>query len=114
MLGAGFSFMQDGGRAKWEVWPKRKRCGTREAAHVVDNCHEIPLRNTKRMPVRQARSEMRGRPPFGRGGGTGKSGSIRSHNASGNSTAAINRRRYCAHTEGVYAVIEPVLLQALN
>jgi len=54
----------------------------------------LPIK-TNRIPVRQARSGTRGRPPFGRGGGTGKSGSIRFHNASGSSTAAITRRRYC-------------------
>jgi hypothetical protein len=41
------------------------------------------------MPVRQARSETRGRPPFGRWGGIGKNGSTRSHNGSGNSATAI-------------------------
>ena len=40
-------------------------------------CHGMPLRSTKRMPVRHARSGTRGRPPFGRGGGTGSSGAIR-------------------------------------
>jgi len=56
-------------------------------------CHGIPLRSTKRMPVTHARSGTRGRPPFGRGGEGGRSGSIRFHSASGNSTAAIKRRR---------------------
>ncbi len=41
------------------------------------------------MPVRHARSEMRGRPPFGRRGVVGKNGSTRSHNGSGSSAAAI-------------------------
>jgi hypothetical protein len=41
------------------------------------------------MPVRHARSEMRGRPPFGRHGVVGKNGSTRSHNGSGSSAAAI-------------------------
>ena len=41
------------------------------------------------MPVRHARSETRGRPPFGRRGGVGKNGSTRSHNGSGSSAAAI-------------------------
>ena len=41
------------------------------------------------MPVRHARSETRGRPPFGRRGGIGKNGSTRSHNGSGSSAAAI-------------------------
>jgi hypothetical protein len=56
-------------------------------------CHGIPLRSTKTMPVRHARSGTRGRPPFGRGGEGGRSGSMRFHSASGNSTSAINRRR---------------------
>jgi hypothetical protein len=33
-------------------------------------CHRIPLRRMNKIPVRHARSETRGRPPFGRGGGT--------------------------------------------
>jgi hypothetical protein len=41
------------------------------------------------MPVRHARSETRGRPPFGRRGGVGKNGSTTSHNGSGSSAAAI-------------------------
>ncbi len=35
-------------------------------------CQGMPLRRTNRMPVRHARSETRGRPPVGRGGGVGK------------------------------------------
>jgi hypothetical protein len=42
-----------------------------------------------KMPVRHARSEMRGRPPFGRRGVVGKNGSTGSHNGSGSSAAAI-------------------------
>jgi hypothetical protein len=45
-------------------------------------CQGMPLRRTNRMPVRHARSETRGRPPFGRRGGVGKNGSTRSHNGS--------------------------------
>jgi hypothetical protein len=52
-------------------------------------CQGMPLRRTKRMPVRHARSETRGRPPFGRQSGAGKNGSTRSHNGSGSSAAAI-------------------------
>jgi hypothetical protein len=51
--------------------------------------HGIPLRNTKRMPVRQARSGTRGRPPVSRGGKAGRRGSMRSHSAPGNSMPAI-------------------------
>jgi hypothetical protein len=43
-------------------------------------CQGMPLRRTKTMPVRHARSETRGRPPLGRRGRIGKSGSTRSHN----------------------------------
>ena len=53
-------------------------------------CHGIPLRSTKRIPVRQARSGLRGLPPFGRGDGTGRRGSMRSRSVSGSSTAAIS------------------------
>jgi hypothetical protein len=73
-----------------------------------------PLPSTKRMPVRQARSRARGRPPFGRGGEANRSGSMRLHNASGNCTAAINRRGYGVKTEDVYAVIMRGLLRVLN
>jgi hypothetical protein len=52
-------------------------------------CQGIPLRSTKTMPVRHARSETRGRPPLGRIDGIGRNGSTRSHNASGSSAAAI-------------------------
>src|SRR5262249_49274765 len=41
-------------------------------------CHGMPLRRTKTMPVRHARSETRGRPSFGRLDGIGKNGSTRS------------------------------------
>ena len=46
-------------------------------------------RRTNRIPVRHARSETRGRSPFGRRCGAGKNGSTRSHNGTGSSTAAI-------------------------
>ena len=62
------------------------------------------------MPVRQARSETRGRPPFGRLGGAGKNGSTRSHNGSGSSAAAIPRSRYFADEDQV----SEVLLRALR
>jgi hypothetical protein len=59
-------------------------------------CHGIPLRSTNRIPVRRARSETRGRPPFGRGGRAGRSGAMSPHNGSGNDTAAIHCGRYRA------------------
>jgi hypothetical protein len=52
-------------------------------------CQEMPVRRRKTMPVRHARSETPGRPPFGRRGGIGKNSSTRSHNGSGSSTVAI-------------------------
>jgi hypothetical protein len=51
----------------------------------------IPLRSTKIMPARQARSVRRGRPPCGLGRGIGRNGSIERHKASGTSAAAMSR-----------------------
>ena len=75
------------------------RCQSRtRRQHVIpdpqpSSCGSIwqgmPLRRTNQMPMRHARSETRGRPPFGRFGGVGKNGSTRSHNGSGSSAAAI-------------------------
>ena len=42
----------------------------------------VPVLKMNRMPVNVARSEIGGRPPLGRGGRTGKSGSITAHNSS--------------------------------
>jgi hypothetical protein len=74
--------------------------------------HGMPLQSTKRMSVRQARSEIRGRLPFGRGRETGKRGSIRSHNASESSAAAIESRTLL-RPECVYARIAPQLYYTL-
>ena len=41
--------------------------------------HGTPLLRTKIMPVRAARSAIRGRPPFGCGGGAGIAGAIAAH-----------------------------------
>ena len=41
------------------------------------------------MPVRQARSHTRGRPPCGFGSEAGRSGSIKPHNISGTSASAM-------------------------
>lgn len=51
----------------------------------------IPLRSTKMMPARQARSDRRGRPPCGFGGEVGRSGSMRLQSVSGTSVAAMKR-----------------------
>ena len=45
--------------------------------------HGIPVFRTKWMPVRQARSAMRGRPPLGLGGSGGSIGSIQVQRSSG-------------------------------
>lgn len=42
----------------------------------------MPLRRTNRIPVRAARSDTRGRPPFGRGFSEGNKGAICSHSLS--------------------------------
>ena len=46
------------------------------------------------IPVSAARSDTRGRPPFGFGGSGGISGAIRAHNASGNSSFAMATPRH--------------------
>jgi hypothetical protein len=51
----------------------------------------MPLRSTKRMPLRQPRSGNRGLPPVGLGSGCGRRGSIRSYKPSGISSAAWQR-----------------------
>ena len=51
--------------------------------------HCKPALSTNTMPVRAARSGIRGRPPFGLGGSGGKSGPITSHNSSGTNAFAI-------------------------
>lgn len=52
--------------------------------------HGIPLFKTNRMPVKAARFDARGRPPFGFGGSAGSSGSITAHNSSLTSGCAIS------------------------
>jgi hypothetical protein len=63
----------------------------------ISHCN--PDLSTNIMPVRAARSGIRGRPPFGLGGSGGKSGSITSHNSSAISIFAIPNftisRRFC-------------------
>jgi hypothetical protein len=49
-----------------------------------------------------------------RAGRTGRIGSTKSHSASCSRTAAANRRRYCAHTEAVDAVIMWFCYEALT
>jgi hypothetical protein len=44
--------------------------------------HWMPVLRTKMMPVRQARSGTRGRPPLGLGGSAGSSGETSAHNSS--------------------------------
>jgi len=73
-------------------------------------CQGMPLRRTKTMPVRHARSETRGRPPCGRRGRIGKKGSTRSHKRSGSNAAAIRRSRYFGDEDQV----REVLLRALR
>lgn len=51
--------------------------------------HGVPVLSTNRIPVRQARSGTRGRPPLGLGGSGGICGSMRSHSSSVSSGLAI-------------------------
>jgi len=105
--------------AKWMRSHMPARCQSRRRRqHVIPDphpsscgsmCQGMPLRRTNRMPVRHARSETRGRPPFGRRGGVGKNGSTTSHNGSGSSAAAIH-----AHTTSPTRFVWDVLLRALR
>ena len=52
-------------------------------------CQGQPVLSTNRMPVSAARSETRGRPPFGLGGSAGSSGAMRVQRPSGRSGALI-------------------------
>ncbi len=51
--------------------------------------HGVPVFSTKRIPVKQARSEIRGRPPLGLGGSGGICDFICSHSSSVSSGFAI-------------------------
>jgi hypothetical protein len=53
----------------------------------------IPLRRTNTMPLRQARSGTRGRPPFSPGFAGDKRGSIKSHKPSGTKSATTMHLR---------------------
>lgn len=59
----------------------------------------MPLRRTKRMPVKAARSDTRGRPPFGFGFSGGNKGAINSHSLSSTSgrilRPTITRTLFC-------------------
>jgi hypothetical protein len=99
--------------------PNAPRCQSRRRRqHVIPDphpssggsiCQGMPLRRTKTMPVRHARSETRGRPPCGRRGRIGKKGSTRSHNRSGSNATAIRRSRYFADEDQVREVLARLL-----
>ena len=55
--------------------------------------HGRPERSTNRMPVSAARSDLRGRPPFGLAVSGGSSGAISAHRPSGRSGLAISPQR---------------------
>ncbi len=57
------------------------------------NSHGVPERSTNRIPVSAARSEIRGRPPFGLARSGGSSGAISAHRPSGRSGLAISAQR---------------------
>jgi hypothetical protein len=89
----------------WSASPKRsssarcKRCHTPAACQSRSRRQQVipqpqpssagrysqgmPVLSTNRMPVRHARSEIRGRPPLGLGGSGGSSGSMTDHSSSG-------------------------------
>ena len=59
-----------------------------------------PLRSTKMIPARAARSGTRGRPPFGLGGSAGSSGSTISQSSSGTSGLLIVPTSTASHGPG--------------
>src|SRR5215208_16566 len=95
----------------WSASPRRSRRTRCSFSHTPASCHSfkrrqqvipdpqpisfgsisqgIPLFSTKTMPVRAARSSMRGLPPWGFGGSGGRSGSMVSHSWSVTSSLAI-------------------------
>src|SRR5215212_8230740 len=95
----------------WSASPKRSRSLRCNRSHTPASCHTLrrrqqvmpepqpiswgsisqgmPLFKTNRMPVRAARSSMRGLPPLGFGGSSGSSGSITSHSSSVTSFLAM-------------------------
>lgn len=70
--------------------------------------HWMPVRKTKRMPVRAARSGIRGRPPLGLAGSGGKSGLIRPHSSSVSSGLAMT---VSSLTPAKYRPNDPPLLR---
>src|SRR5215207_8932945 len=95
----------------WSASPRRSRRTRCSLSHPPASCHSrkrrqqvmpdphaiswgsisqgIPLFSTKTIPVRAARSSMRGLPPWGFGGSGGRSGSMVSHNSSVTSSLAM-------------------------
>ena len=95
----------------WSASPRRSRRTRCSFSHTPASCHSfrrrqqvipdpqpiswgsisqgIPLFSTKTMPVKAARSSMRGLPPWGLDGSGGRSGSIVSHSSSVTSSLAI-------------------------
>jgi hypothetical protein len=98
-------------QSMWSASPKRSRSLRCSRSHTPASCHSLrrrqqvmpepqpiswgsisqgmPLFKTNRIPVRAARSSMRGLPPLGLGGSSGNSGSITSHSSSVTSSLAI-------------------------
>src|SRR5829696_8860532 len=97
----------------------------RSASHLLGQSisQGMPLFKTNKMPVRAARSSMRGLPPLGLGGSSGNSGSITSHSSSVTSSLAIlfptrypvllDALRWIGYEEGS-GLAEPSLLSALT
>jgi hypothetical protein len=95
----------------WSASPKRSRSLVCSLSHTPASCHSLrrrqqvipepqpiswgnisqgmPLLSTKIMPLRAARSSMRGLPPLGLGESSGNSGSITSQSSSVTSSLAI-------------------------
>src|SRR5215207_7609480 len=111
----------------WSASPRRSRRTRCSLSHTPASCHSrkrrqqvmpdphaiswgsisqgIPLFSTKTIPVRAARSSMRGLPPWGFGGSGGRSGSMVSHNSSVTSSLAMFS---CYPLNGFVRLIKPL------
>ena len=77
----------------------------------------VPVLSTNRIPVRQSRSDTRGRPPLGLGGSGGKNGWMRSHNSSVRSGLAMIKTsrqpifRFCVIYRRFYRTNRPSIFR---
>ncbi len=79
---------------------RRQQVGPLGASSAGMSPQAEPVRSTKSIPTRQARSSAGGRPPFGRGGRTGNRGCTSRHNSSVTHSRAMSDSR----KDGLYGL----------